>query len=107
MEAVALMGANLIGSAWENANKPSLMANEANTIETISKKTNKPTIDITNAKFVGSKHSNIFHRESCRHVKRIKPANMVRFNTLTKVQLAGRKSCKTCKPLPITTDSQL
>lgn len=99
LESVALLGAHLIGSAWENASKPSLITIDVNPNETISKKTNKPTIDITNAKFVGSKHSNIFHRDSCRHVKRIKPANMVRFDTLSKVQLAGRKACKTCKPL--------
>lgn len=37
-EAVALLGANLIGSAWENANKPSLIVTEADPHKTISKK---------------------------------------------------------------------
>lgn len=98
LEAVALLGANLIGLAWENANKPSMITVEAAQPK-ISNKPDRQSRDTTTGIYVGSKHSSIFHRESCRHVKRIKPANMVRFDTLTKVQQAGRKACKTCKPL--------
>lgn len=92
LEDAALLGANLIGSAWVEAGQPPLgeLGFAAPTI---------PVVQPSSAEgFVGSRHSTIFHRTTCTHARRIKPSNAVRFKTAREAQEAGRKPCKSCRP---------
>ena len=98
LEAAALLGANLIGASWEDANKPQLHVRKAQAITRGPKQSNKQPVDSLKGAYVGSKHSSVFHRHSCSHATRIKPDNIIRFTTLNKALQAGRRACKTCKP---------
>jgi len=49
-------------------------------------------------KFVASKNSNVFHRPDCSSAKRIKPANLVGYNSREEALKAGKRPCKRCKP---------
>ena len=102
LEAAALLGANLIGTAWIEAGRPSLDLLNV----TIAKPAGTPRPRVNprtgtasaSSRFVGSRHSNIYHRSTCSHAKRIKPSNLVAFGRRKLAIDAGRKPCKTCKP---------
>ena len=49
-------------------------------------------------KFVASKNSNVFHKPDCSSAKRIKPANLVGYNSRAEALKAGKRPCKRCKP---------
>ena len=49
-------------------------------------------------KFVASKNSDVFHRPDCSSAKRIKPANLVGYNSRAEALKAGKRPCKRCKP---------
>lgn len=49
-------------------------------------------------KYVSSKNSKIFHLPQCRSAKRIKPENLVGYNSREEVIQAGKRPCKVCKP---------
>ena len=102
LEAAALLAANLIGTAWHQAGRPS-----PETWDAVSAKSAKPEkrtaksgaeIASPDARFVGSRHSTIYHRATCTHAGRIKPTNLVAFGGRKVAVDAGRKPCKTCKP---------
>ena len=48
--------------------------------------------------YVSSKNSQVFHRPNCRSVKRIKPENLVGYNSRDEAIQAGKRPCKVCKP---------
>ena len=49
-------------------------------------------------KYVGSKNSNKYHYPACRAAKKIKPENLVTFNSAKDAKAAGYVPCKVCKP---------
>jgi hypothetical protein len=49
-------------------------------------------------KFVASKNSNVFHRPDCSWAKRIKPENLVGYNSREEALKAGKRPCKRCNP---------
>lgn len=49
-------------------------------------------------KFVASKNSDVFHRPDCSSAKRIKPENLVGYNSRAEALEAGKRPCKRCKP---------
>ena len=49
-------------------------------------------------KYVSSKNSKVFHSPQCRSAKRIKPENLVGYNSKEEVIQAGKRPCKVCKP---------
>ena len=93
IEAGALLAANLIGGAWEAADRPRLAATAA--VDTTASHSAKNS---TEAKRVGSTRSSVYHRLTCRHATRIKPGNRVEFAGLAAARAARRRPCKTCKP---------
>lgn len=96
IESGALLGAELIVSAWIEAGKPEL---PARAVESVSKAVvNTSGAPNTEKAFVGSRSSKIFHRASCSHVARIKPENRVNFDTAEQARAKGRTPCKSCKP---------
>lgn len=48
--------------------------------------------------FVSAKGSKIFHRPDCSSAKRIKPENIIGFQTREEAVAAGLAPCKVCKP---------
>lgn len=48
--------------------------------------------------YVASVNSEVFHQPNCRHAQRIKPKNLVGFESREDVVNSGRRSCKVCKP---------
>ncbi|MGB2985552.1 MAG: Ada metal-binding domain-containing protein [Phycisphaerae bacterium] len=95
LEAAALLGANLIGTAWVEAGSPPpgewMAATPAVPADTSSPNRMK-------GPYVGSRNSTVFHRATCSHAKRINPANRVYFKTAQEALDAGRKPCKSCRP---------
>ena len=49
-------------------------------------------------KYVASKNSKIFHKPECSWAKRIKPENLVGYNSRDEAMKAGKRPCKLCKP---------
>lgn len=95
LEAGALLGAKLIGAAWVEAGSPAPGAWDAPAV------TDAPPVsaaEAPTARFVGSRHSTVFHRVTCSHAERIKPTNRVHFKTVREAITAGRTPCKTCRP---------
>jgi len=52
----------------------------------------------TEYKYVASKNSRLFHRPGCSAAKRIKPGNLVGYNTRAAAVKAGKRPCRRCKP---------
>lgn len=50
------------------------------------------------ATYVGSKKSNKYHYPSCVWAQRIKPANLVVFDSAKDARAAGYVPCKVCNP---------
>jgi hypothetical protein len=55
------------------------------------------TIDAS-PRFVGSKNSDVYHYEDCYYVDRIKPENLIYFDTPEEAIAAGYHPCKVCNP---------
>lgn len=102
LEAAALLSANLIGTAWIEAGKPQPPVSPRPEIH--AEKATVPALapqaiaDKTTGGFMGSMSSQIFHRASCQHVRRIKPDNAIHYATAAEALAAGRTACKTCRP---------
>ena len=94
IESAALLGASLITKAWARAGRPSPPQWSVGQ----QKELTHADAESTSGALVGSRHSKIYHRINCPHAARIKPDNLVRFESFRRVQEAGRKACKTCKP---------
>lgn len=116
VEAGALLGADLIAGAWIKAGRPDLKANEtvAHTVRQPDavKSPNEPAVNgakvnpasgetastATNAEYIGSLGSMVYHRRTCAHCARIKLENTVGFSDAREAEAAGRKPCSACKP---------
>ncbi len=55
-------------------------------------------IAITADKFVASKNSNKYHYTWCKWAQKIKPENLISFDTPEQAIAAGYVPCKVCKP---------
>jgi hypothetical protein len=95
LEAAALLGANLIGAAWAEAAKPS-PAGLTTAPKVVADATAPPVAG--EIPFVGSRHSTVYHRATCSHVKRIKPDNLLRFESIEAAEAEGRTPCRLCRP---------
>jgi len=49
-------------------------------------------------KYVGSSKSNKYHYPNCQWALKIKPENLVKFNSAMEALAAGYIPCKVCKP---------
>lgn len=97
LESAAVLAVRLIGTAWENASKPTLGERVHPVTQSISSIPGTLTTNTPTQVLMGSKNSGIVHRITCRHAKRIKSANIIRFTSFDEALRAGRKGCKTCK----------
>ena len=90
--------------AWLAANPRRVQTPDANDTGPVSlavrKERAKPAAKpaVAEYKYVASKNSNVFHRPQCSSAKRIKPENLVGYNTRDEAIKAGKRPCKICKP---------
>ena len=56
------------------------------------------SMTVAEYEYVASKNSEVFHRPECSSAKRIKPENLVGYNSKNEAIRAGKKPCKRCKP---------
>lgn len=94
LEAGALLAASLLTTAWTRAGRPDPARLSA------APEPTSPTDDPAAApnELVASRTADKFHRPTCRHVERIAPDNLVRFDSLAAALATGRTPCKVCKP---------
>lgn len=95
LEAGALLGANLVGSAWTEAGSPSVTSLTGEVTPPVEAKPDPPRQE---GGFVGSLNSTVFHRIDCGHAKRIRTENRVHFATTDTARAAGRIPCRVCRP---------
>lgn len=86
--------------AYVAANPPGTRPSDANDITGKPEKLTKPDEKriVAEYKYVASKNSKVFHKPDCRWAKRIKPANLVGYNSRNEATEAGKRPCKMCKP---------
>jgi len=90
--------------AYKAANLPGKRPSDTRTSKTDSlagtKRQTKPGVKsaVAKYKYVASKNSKIFHKPECRSAKRIKPENLVGYNSRDEAIKAGKRPCKVCKP---------
>ena len=90
--------------AYRAANPPGKQSSDTNDIGTISpiapKDQTQPAAKLAVAeyKYVASKNSQVFHKPECRWAQRIKPENLVGYNSRQEAIDAGKRPCKQCKP---------
>jgi len=87
-------------AAYRAANPPGARPSAPNDIAVKPEKLTKPDAKRTVAeyKYVASKNSKVFHKPDCRWAKRIKPENLVGYNSRDEAIEAGKRPCKMCKP---------
>ncbi len=99
LEAGALLGARLITTAWTHGGSPNPIALRPHLSgQATPNNERRADTKATTSPFVGSRHSKIFHRATCPHARRIKPENVVHFDSAEAATRAGRIPCKTCNP---------
>ena len=90
--------------AYLAANPPDKQVSDARTSDTVSrpvqqeqtKSVAKPPT--AKYKYVSSKNSKVFHIPDCTSAKRIKPENLITYNSKDEAINAGKRPCKICKP---------
>lgn len=107
LRAGALLSANLIAGAWEQAGRPVLETSPAAGPEAVPDQPDDDATDASGAEpadptessgYIGSRSSTVFHRPECAHVVRISPSNLVRYPTAQDAQRQGKRPCRVCKP---------
>ncbi len=83
--------------AYLAANQPDTGVSDAN-VASVAAATKRVGRRPAEYKFVASKNSNVFHRPDCSSAERIKPANLVGYNSRGEALKAGKRPCKRCKP---------
>jgi hypothetical protein len=90
--------------AYLVANPPDKRVSDAKTSDTVSKPVQeelaksvaKPAT--AKYKYVSSKNSKVFHLPDCSSAGRIKPENLVSYNSRAEAVNDGKRPCKICKP---------
>ena len=95
LEAGALLGAELITAAWTEAGKPQIHVASALPAPAESGASARRHVG---SPYVASRNSKVFHKASCPHAQRIKPQNLVGFESVEAARKTGREPCKTCRP---------
>jgi hypothetical protein len=86
---------------YRTSNSFSGKSSDTKTADNVSVTSPKGLIhsDVTvSYKYVSSKNSQVFHRPNCRSAKRIKPENLIGYNSREEAIQAGKRPCKVCKP---------
>jgi hypothetical protein len=90
--------------AYLVANQQSSQASEGQKKDTAPRTTRKeraePAVKTPTARFsyIASKNSKVFHNSQCQWAEKIRPENLVGYNSRDEAVRAGRRPCKTCNP---------
>ena len=77
---------------------PETTAAETSAAETTVTETTQAPETTASGYFVGSKNSDVYHYPDCASAKKIKPGNLVSFNSVEEAKTAGYRPCKNCNP---------
>jgi hypothetical protein len=94
--AAAVLTANLIGGAWQTAGEP--FVETIRVRDVVETEPGPPAAPSAPAAFVGSRHSNVFHRPNCKFAQQISDDNLVTFESAVEARREGRRACRVCKP---------
>lgn len=96
---IVMQQLNLFIEAYNAANLKTTQPADVNDTVTAPKQQTQPAKPTTiQYKFVASKNSQVFHTPNCSSAKRIKPENLVGYNSRDEAIQAGKRPCKRCKP---------
>jgi hypothetical protein len=87
-------------AAWSAAKQPGVKKSGKSEIRAVPREIEKSQAKPAEAeyKYVSSEKSKVFHRAACSSVKRIKPKNLVSYNSRNEAIKAGKRPCRRCKP---------
>lgn len=93
-------------TAYLAANPQGIQPTEAGTRDTASparrreraEPATRPKPVVAEYEYVASKNSRVFHKPECSSAKRIKPENLIGYNSRDEAIKAGRRPCKRCNP---------
>jgi micrococcal nuclease len=71
---------------------------ETSATETTVTETTQAPETTASGYFVGSKNSDVYHYPDCASAKKIKPGNLVIFNSVEEAKAASYRPCKNCNP---------
>ena len=104
----AILAAGLIAGAWERAGSPVVADLGAPSLEAGTTPRAIPEEEprtepasgeeAKTGRYVGSKQSNVFHRPDCKHAKRIRPWNLVYYESAEDAKRQGKRPCRICRP---------
>jgi len=90
--------------AYTVANPPDKQTADAKTTDTVSQAAKRQQANpaakpaVAKYKYVASKNSKVFHKPTCTWAQRIKPKNLIGYNSRAEAIQAGKRPCKICKP---------
>jgi hypothetical protein len=97
----AVFAANLIGGAWVAGGKPEAgqilqRSNQGEAPSEPSQPETPPDKAGKDARYVGSRHTQVYHLPSCTWAKKIAPENVVLFESVADAEEQGRRACRIC-----------
>lgn len=102
LEDGALLAADLLGTAWHVAGRPTMPRSAssptAEDTKSIAKPAGAESAAAVPEALVGSRNSDKYHRAGCTHTRRIRPDNLVQFESADAARAAGRSPCTVCRP---------
>ncbi|MCP4593265.1 MAG: hypothetical protein GY842_21210 [bacterium] len=110
LQSAAGFTADLIAGAWDRAGRPPLAAprdhpreittplEESSRSESPDEPEPEDVLDPADARFVGSKYSNVYHLSKCKHVERIRSWNLVAYESTQEAEREGKRPCRICHP---------
>lgn len=91
-------------AAYLAANPQDIQMSDVNDVNAVLPTTQKQLVKpaakptVAEYKYVASKNSKVFHKPECSSAKRIKPENLVGYNSRGEAINAAKRPCKRCKP---------
>jgi hypothetical protein len=96
---IVLQQVNLFIESYHAAKLTITQSTDVNDTETAHKqKTKTDKTEEIQYNFVASKNSKVFHKQNCSSAKRIKPENLIGYNSQDDATQTGKRPCKRCKP---------
>lgn len=93
---LSVLGIFILIIAFSPAFQPT---NTPATSEITNYQLSTPTVEAAyRGYYVASIHSHVYHKATCRYVKKIKPYNKIYFKTKAQARAHGYRPCKICRP---------
>jgi len=96
--AVAIRQTKTFIGSWSAARTSDKQSETQSRNATDEKNTNTIKKQSVESKYVGSKTSEVFHKADCQFAQKIKPENLVSYDSREDAVGAGKRPCSRCKP---------